>query len=252
LMPMGSRRRDPSHPTAGRPARIGPVGGNVAGCRMRRPRSRRVHATIVHPNVGRAQHRCSGVDRPHRRPRRRGGGRALAPASRRGTRGSPGSAASVPSSAGQDGRNQSNPWPCSQVPPGHRTRDARVRNSRTNALADPMILREGWAVRSLTSRSEVRIVPGSRLDHGDEGPPRRRPRRLRIRKVAPEETSRGADCAGSARCPARRPQPRAATAAQPGARSHGRRAKPICRPKSLVSRGLRRTERSQSRGTKPA
>jgi hypothetical protein len=162
-----------------------------------------------------------------------------------------GSAASVPCSAGQAGRTQGTPWQCAQVPPGHLTRDARVRNSRTKAVADPMILWEGWDIRSLASRSAVSPVPGSRRDPGDDGPPRRRQRRLRRRRSrrrtqlasptarAPHDAPR----ADRSQEPRRQPSP---------ARSQMRRAKPICRSKSLASRRLRHTERSQSRRPRPA
>jgi len=223
-----------------------------------------VFRTIV-PTSGVRIIRCSGVDRPHRRPRRRGGVRALAKASRRGTRGSPGSAASVPTSAGKAGHTQGNPWPCSQVPPGHRTRDARVRNSRTSAVADPMILWEGWADRSLTSRSEVRIrrrVEARPRGRGSAAP--KHAAAAPTTKVAAKETSRVADCAGSSRCPARRPQSSAPSEANLPTEVIGieviasHRAKPIAareaghadRSKSCRRRSWRRIRRS--RGRKPS
>ena len=65
---------------------------------------------------------------------------------------------------------------------------------------------------------------------------------------APQDTSRVADTRAPNDAQRADRSSRASTEAQPVERSEVRRAKPICRPKSLASRGLRRTERSQSRG----
>jgi len=69
-----------------------------------------------------------------------------------------------------------------------------------------------------------------------------RKRRSRRRTRVAPQTAR--------RCRSRRPQPRASTEAQRADRSQGRRPKPIGRPKSLTSKSLRRTERSQDARTR--
>jgi hypothetical protein len=118
-------------------------------------------------------------------------------------------------------------------------------NSRTNDTADPMIILERWAFHSLASRGEGSTIPGSRRDHGEEGTPRRRKRLLR--------TCRSHRMARVASEKARAPNDaNRADRSQAANRGKLRRPKPICRLKSLASKSLRRTERSQSCRTKPA